>query len=116
MLLIISILFFIDRGFATFTVSARIEADNYFPLLTPNTVGTEGGAVLTLHGFGMSDKTTTVTVNYEDVEVISANMSQVCMVVVPNVTCILFPKFVRNRTAMSLHYERRHYMLLCCRS
>lgn len=72
-------------------VSSELNADDYLTSVSPDTVSTEGGALLTLYGFGMSDvfseddpnydvtTATKVTINNVQVEVISANLSQVSL-------------------------------------
>lgn len=93
---------FTDLGYAAATYSQfRLEADNYVDLVSPTTVSTEGGALLTLTGYGFKplmdmdaghdmdhhvsmtsnnpDMETQVVIDTEEVDVVFANSTQVCL-------------------------------------
>ena len=90
-LLAFYLFYIIDYGYASFLVSNRLNADDYLYSVSPDTVGTEGGALLTLTGYGILDvyseadpdydveTATTVTINDEEVEVLSANITHVSL-------------------------------------
>lgn len=80
----------LDVGYAFFIGSLRyIDANAHLDSISETTISTEGGAILTLYGYGFKplvqegdadysiEKETSVTVNNKEMEILSANLSQV---------------------------------------